>query len=75
MTVAELIAALQQLPPDTRVMVSGYEGGLGDAGMPLVENIIIVALNVNDARYYGGHEEVRNDNMYPNAVKVQAIVL
>jgi len=30
MTVAELIAELQQYPPDCRVLVDGYEGGLAD---------------------------------------------
>jgi hypothetical protein len=53
MTVAELIAVLQQLPQDARVIVSGYEGGYHDVGGADPERII---LNVNAQGYYGPHD-------------------
>lgn len=53
MTVAELMFKLQGLPHDARVVVSGYEGGVGD-----VANVseVMIKLNVNDEWYYGPHE-------------------
>lgn len=40
MTVKELIAALQNYPPDTRVIVMGYEEGYDD--ITLVKQIAII---------------------------------
>jgi len=40
MTVNELIAALQNYPPDTRVIVMGYESGYDD--ITLVKQIAIM---------------------------------
>lgn len=54
MTVAELIEQLQQHPKDMRVIVCGYEGGYHDA--KAAESIPIL-LNINQAWYYGPHEE------------------
>lgn len=55
MNVRELRDALAELPDDLRVVVRGYEGGVNDAGgLRQYE----VALNVNDAWYYGAHEPV-----------------
>ena len=56
MTVAELIAKLQEMPQDARVVVDGYEGGLEDVSNV---NTISVVLNGNRPgfEYYGPHEE------------------
>lgn len=53
MTAQELMAHLTTLPPDTPVMMSGYEGGYTD-----VDRIdtFPVKLNVNTVWYYGPHE-------------------
>lgn len=54
MTVAELIAELQEMPQDARVVVDGYEGGLADVDYVTTVSIV---LNRNKADYYGPHEE------------------
>ena len=56
-TVAELIAALQQFPPETRVMVDGYEGGYDD---PVAPKVISVSLDSYDNCIYGSHEDGRD---------------
>lgn len=56
MTAKELIAHLKKLPPDTQILVSGYEGGYKDATAPLIENRSIVKRDVNTEWYYGSHE-------------------
>lgn len=53
MTTQELMAQLATLPPDTQVMLEGYEGGYRDVRR--IETFP-VKLNVNDAWYYGPHE-------------------
>jgi hypothetical protein len=53
MTVAELIEKLQQFPPETRVVVAGYEDGFNDVAW--VDGLDI-ALNVHTEDYYGAHE-------------------
>lgn len=55
MTVKELIEQLQQLDPNLRVFVSGYEGGYDDAAIP--NNIMDIALDYHDEWYYGKHED------------------
>ncbi len=54
MEVKELIKKLEEYPPEMRVVVSGYEGGVND-----LEELkkVKVELNVNTAWYYGKHEE------------------
>jgi hypothetical protein len=61
-TVAELIEKLRQFPPETRVFVDGYEGGIADLE-PQYVRLVPVKLDVNSESYYGPHEEVgaRND--------------
>ena len=56
MTVAELIQALQALPPDLRVVRDGYEGGLCDVTKV---SQIRIQLDANDPAewWYGPHEE------------------
>lgn len=52
-TVVQMIAELQKLPPDMRVMVHGAEGGYDDASAPVVKEI---RLNVHTELYYGPHD-------------------
>lgn len=56
-TVAELIDELRRFPPDTRVVVSGYEGGVGDCWTP---ELISIRLNANDDELWfnGPHEKL-----------------
>lgn len=54
MTAQQLIEKLQQLDPETRIFVPGYEGGYNDA---TISNIQDIALNVHDAWWYGDHED------------------
>lgn len=54
MTVGELIAKLQTFDPALPVMVDGYEGGVD---YPVAVDQTEVRLNVNEADYYGAHEE------------------
>lgn len=54
MTVAELIAKLQEMPQDARVVVDGYEDGLKDAS--LVQTIPVV-LNANTSSWTGPHKQ------------------
>jgi len=55
MTIAELIKELEKYPQDTRVVVSGYEGGLNDINW--VDETEIY-LNYNTVEWYGKHEKV-----------------
>lgn len=55
MNVSELIEKLNDFPPDTRVVVRGYEGGFSD--MDEIEETEIY-LNCNTSWFYGPHEEV-----------------
>jgi len=59
MQVKDLIEELQKYDPETVLVTPGYEGGLDYVRQ--VEEIIM-ALNVNDAWYYGDHEEVDSDD-------------
>jgi hypothetical protein len=54
MTAKQLIETLQQIDPETRIFVAGYEGGYNDA---TISNIQDIALNVHDAWWYGDHED------------------
>lgn len=53
MTIAELILALSAYPPETKVVIDGYEGGYHDAG-PLKE--IELVRDYHHQSYYGPHE-------------------
>ena len=60
MTIAELIKELEQYPQDTRVVISGYEGGVNDVND---SELIKIYLNCNSSTwYYGNHEEVSSLN-------------
>lgn len=58
MKVSELIAELQKYDPDARVVIDGYEGGVGDLDRVTT---LPVNLNVNTAFYYGEHEEAHGE--------------
>ena len=58
MTAQQLIEKLQQLDPETRIFVPGYEGGYNDATISNIQNI---ALDVHDAWYYGTHEDAASE--------------
>ena len=70
MTVKELIQQLQQHDPDTRVVVNGYEGGLGD-----LEDLekVKIELNVNTEWYYGPHEITYKTNRGLDALLINGI--
>jgi len=56
MTIKQLIEILQQVEDqDTRVMVSGYEGGYNDV-MNINPIPLDIALDVSNEWYYGKHE-------------------
>lgn len=54
MNIKELIDKLQTYPPETMVVVSGYEGGVHEVNHP---ELIKIKTNVNTAWYYGEHEQ------------------
>ena len=54
MTAKQLIETLQQVDPETRIFVPGYEDGYNDA---TVSEIRDIALDVYDEWYYGAHED------------------
>ncbi|MFZ4677863.1 MAG: hypothetical protein ACOYM4_19595 [Nodosilinea sp.] len=60
MTAKELIEALSQFPPDTPVVVRGYESGYNDM---LAVQPLTIQLNISQTWYYGAHGS--NDNQ-PN---------
>lgn len=57
MTVQELISQLQDLPPNTKVVVRGYEGGYND-----ILNLKEIKIKTNpDAYWYDGKYELSNE--------------
>ena len=56
MTVKELIDRLQELDPELRVYMNGYEGGFEDVSG--IGDPQEYALNVHEEWYYGPHENV-----------------
>lgn len=63
MTVAELIAALQALPPDARVVVNGYEHGVDDIVAPRPIKINPDTNSKED--WFAGPHETRDDGIEP----------
>ncbi|MFZ2901008.1 MAG: hypothetical protein WA004_20420 [Saprospiraceae bacterium] len=57
MTIQQLTTLLSQYPPDTRVVVAGYEGGFNDI---TIHKIIHLELDANKEWWNGQHEEVRS---------------
>ena len=66
MTIKALIAHLETLDPNLRVVVPGYEGGYADVHEA---KSIKVHLDVNTDWYYGPHEMAYEDDD-PTAVEV-----
>jgi hypothetical protein len=55
MTAKQLIETLQQIDPETRIFVAGYEGGYDD--LVTISNIQDIALDVHSDWFYGTHED------------------
>jgi len=53
MTAKQLIEKLQELDPEVRMVVRGYEGGVDD--IVRLEHTVL-KLNANTSWYYGRHE-------------------
>lgn len=70
MTVSELIATLQQMPADARVMISGIDVGFADVGEIKSQR---VALNFYDN--VGPHEEVYESYGDPQSDASNTIVM
>ena len=70
MKVKDLIAQLQTYDPDLMVVVSGYEGGVEEAGHTSEHTI---ALNVNESWYYGPHEMIDKYDQHEGHERVQAV--
>ena len=64
MTASELIQQLKALPPDTKIVIRGYEDGYNDI---LTLKPVKIKLNGN-APWYSGEYENRNDNDAISAV-------
>ena len=59
MTTSELIQALSEFPPDTLVVVEGYEGGFDEAAS--VDRITIKP-DHNSDWYYGRHGKINDSS-------------
>jgi hypothetical protein len=57
MTAKEIINHLKDLPPETRICVKGYEGGIDYVSIIRETKIL---KDRNKEWYYGNHEEVLN---------------
>lgn len=66
MTAKELIQKLQQLPPDTRIVIRGYEEGYNDI-LRLVP-MKIIAHPRQKADYYGEYINARTEKEKINAI-------
>ncbi len=62
MTASELIRLLQEFPPDTKIVVRGYEEGYNDI---LKSRQVKIKYNPDAAWYYG----VYSDSIEPDAIK------
>ena len=75
MTVRQLIEVLQKVDDkDTRIMVSGYEGGFNDLETQ-ANSIQDMMLDVNEEWYYGSHEIVDPFRDLDEYQIVKAIIL
>jgi hypothetical protein len=75
MNVRELIEALSQLDPETRVVVAGYEGGFND--ITQIQPCEI-RLHVHQDWFYGAHAKAEDEQirqLLPNSSVVEAIAL
>lgn len=73
MTVGELIEALQEFNPETRVLVNGYELGYDDIA---VSELTSIALNVHSEWYYGKHDLPNEASVsQTKSKKIEAVIL
>ncbi|PSB24026.1 hypothetical protein [Stenomitos frigidus] len=75
MNVRELIEALSQFDPETRVVVAGYEEGFNDITQVQAEQI---RLNAYRDWFYGSHAKADDERVrqsLPDAPEVMAIAL
>lgn len=70
MKVKDLIEKLQQFDPELMVVRDGYEGGVEEA---TYAEEVSIALNVNEAWYYGSHELIYQGEEQPGHQVAQAI--
>lgn len=71
MTAGELAKLLAELPPDTPVLVDGYEGGVKP---PVSARVWDVMLDANDGDYCGPHEVVTEDGFGPEDMALHTAV-
>lgn len=67
MTAKELIQKLQQLPPDTRIVIRGYEEGYNDI-LRLIP-LMIIPHPKQKADYYGEYTSARTEKDKINAIR------
>ena len=73
MTAKQLIETLQQLDPEMRIFVDGYEGGYNDATISEIKEIV---LDVNTDWYYGVHGDAKYlSTITEDTVIVKGVVL
>lgn len=72
MLVKALILRLQECDQEAMVVVDGYEGGVTE--LRNIRDSVEIALDVNEASYYGEHECVFS-NGYPDAVHKHVVYL
>jgi hypothetical protein len=60
MTIKELLQHLAQYPPDTRVVVSGYEGGYNDI---TTYKTIQIQLDARTEWYMGQHDDAETGEL------------
>ena len=66
MTKNQLLKILAPYPPNSRIVINGYEGGLRDVTQVKAIKII---LNINLEWYYGPHEEIDKNTAPAKDVK------
>ena len=69
MNIQELIEKLKTFPPDTMVVVRGYEEGYNDIS---VIKEVTLKLNAHDEWYYGQHDDSKDANAI-NAIELAGI--
>ena len=75
MKVKELIEKLQDFDPEDMVVRDGYEGGVCEV---IYISLKTVALNANQAWYYGDHEILSggvSDKQYPDSARATVVYI
>lgn len=71
MTVAELMDLLRDLPPETRVLVEGYETGFDD----IVELRPLEVFRYRNAREWDGEYQAKNEHSGQGSKTVPAVAI